>query len=106
MSDLGPGGRGSKLWLDVTPAEYDAPPMTLFSALPDRVSIYEVSPRTGLQNEAVTVPTTRKLRLLEALAQSGLRRIEATSFVSPRWVPQLADGDEVAARLPPFEGMR
>src|SRR5690606_14263249 len=64
------------------------------------VSIYEVSPRDGLQNEAVTVPTTRKLRLIEALAHAGLRRIEATSFVSPKWVPQLADADEVAGLLP------
>ncbi len=53
----------------------------LFESLPDAVSIYEVSPRDGLQNEAVTVPTTRKLRLIDALAQAGLRRIEATSFV-------------------------
>ncbi|WP_236605565.1 hydroxymethylglutaryl-CoA lyase [Sandaracinus amylolyticus] len=72
----------------------------LFDALPDSVSIYEVSPRDGLQNEAVTVPTTRKLRLIEALAQAGLTRIEATSFVSPKWVPQLADADEVAGLLP------
>lgn len=72
----------------------------LFDALPGSVSIYEVSPRDGLQNEAVTVPTTRKLRLIEALAHAGLRRIEATSFVSPKWVPQLADADEVAGLLP------
>jgi hydroxymethylglutaryl-CoA lyase len=63
--------------------------------LPSEVSIYEVSPRDGLQNESVTVPTSRKLRLLEALAASGLTRIEATSFVSPKWVPQLADADEI-----------
>lgn len=72
----------------------------IFDHLPDSVSIYEVSPRDGLQNEAVTVPTTRKLRLIEALVQSGLKRIEATSFVSPKWVPQLADADEVAGLLP------
>lgn len=77
----------------------------LFDALPDAVSIYEVSPRDGLQNEAVTVPTTRKLRLLEALAEAGLTRIEATSFVSPKWVPQLADADEVAGLLPEREGV-
>jgi hydroxymethylglutaryl-CoA lyase len=77
----------------------------LFDALPDSVSIYEVSPRDGLQNEAVTVPTTRKLRLIEALAAAGLRRIEATSFVSPKWVPQLADADEVAGLLPALEGV-
>ena len=72
----------------------------IFDDLPDSVSIYEVSPRDGLQNEAVTVPTTRKLRLIEALVESGLKRIEATSFVSPKWVPQLADADEVAGLLP------
>lgn len=79
--------------------------MALFDALPAEVSLYEVSPRDGLQNEAVTVPTTRKLRLLEALAGAGLRRIEATSFVSPKWVPQLADADEVARLLPQRAGL-
>ncbi len=78
--------------------------MPLLDALPPEVSVYEVSPRDGLQNEAVTVPTSRKLRLLEALAASGLTRIEATSFVSPKWVPQLADADQIGAlvaELPP-----
>jgi len=78
--------------------------MPLLDSLPAEVSIYEVSPRDGLQNEAVTVPTSRKLRLLEALAASGLTRIEATSFVSPKWVPQLADADQIGAlvaELPP-----
>src|SRR5690606_15130416 len=73
--------------------------------LPSEVSIYEVSPRDGLQNEAVTVPTTRKARLIEALVASGLRRIEITSFVSPKWVPQLADGDEVARLVPRTPGV-
>lgn len=72
----------------------------MFSNTPAEVSIYEVSPRDGLQNEAVTVPTTRKARLIEALTDSGLKRIEATSFVSPKWVPQLADADEVIGLLP------
>ncbi len=79
--------------------------MGLLDSLPSEVSIYEVSPRDGLQNEAVTVPTSRKLRLLEALAASGLRRIEATSFVSPRWVPQLADADEVGSLAPRLPGV-
>jgi hydroxymethylglutaryl-CoA lyase len=74
--------------------------MSFFSALPDAVSIYEVSPRDGLQNEAVTVPTTRKIRLIEGLVRAGLTRIEATSFVSPRWVPQLGDAEEVCSLLP------
>jgi len=65
----------------------------------DRVSVYEVSPRDGLQNEKVTVPLGDKLRLIDALAGAGLRRIEATSFVSPKWIPQLADADDVAREL-------
>jgi len=56
----------------------------LFAKMPDRVSIYEVSPRDGLQNESATVPLTGKLRLVDALAAAGLRRIEITSFVSPK----------------------
>jgi len=67
----------------------------MFDALPDEVSIYEVSPRDGLQNEAAQVATHAKVRLIEALAEAGLKRIEATSFVSPKWVPQMADADQV-----------
>jgi hydroxymethylglutaryl-CoA lyase len=67
---------------------------------PDEVSVYEVSPRDGLQNERATVPLGEKLRLIEALTMTGLRRIEATSFVSPKWIPQLADADDVARALP------
>jgi hydroxymethylglutaryl-CoA lyase len=63
---------------------------------PDRVSIYEVSPRDGLQNESATVPLSGKVRLIDALASAGLERIEITSFVSPTWIPQLADADELA----------
>src|SRR5512143_175724 len=65
-----------------------------------RVTVYEVGPRDGLQNEARQVPTEGKLELLGALAGAGLTRIEATSFVSPRWIPQLADADRVVAGLP------
>lgn len=79
--------------------------MSLFGQLPDGVSVYEVSPRDGLQNEAVTVPTTRKIRLIESLVRAGLKRIEATSFVSPRWVPQLADAEEVCSLLPREAGV-
>jgi hydroxymethylglutaryl-CoA lyase len=64
------------------------------------VSIVEVSPRDGLQNEAVPVATDDKLALIETLVAAGLRRIEATSFVNPKRVPQLADAEAVAARLP------
>jgi hydroxymethylglutaryl-CoA lyase len=75
--------------------------MALFEALSDPVSVYEVSPRDGLQNEAALVPTPRKLRLIEALIAAGLARIEVTSFVSPRWIPQLADAETLIALLPP-----
>ena len=78
---------------------------SLFAAVPDAVSVYEVSPRDGLQNEAVTVATTRKIRLVEALVAAGLTRIEVTSFVSPRWVPQLADGEDVARLAPRVPGV-
>ncbi|MGO8992455.1 MAG: hydroxymethylglutaryl-CoA lyase [Polyangiaceae bacterium] len=71
----------------------------LFASLPDRVSIYEVSPRDGLQNERATVPLRGKVRLIEALVAAGLKRIEVTSFVSPKWIPQLADADELAETL-------
>ncbi len=64
----------------------------------DSVSIYEVSLRDGLQNEKGVVPTAEKKRLLDALIAAGLARIELTSFVSPRWVPQLADAVEFASQ--------
>ncbi len=67
-------------------------------SVPAEVSVYEVGPRDGLQNEAAFVPTEAKLRLIGALADAGLRRIEVGSFVSPRWIPPLADSAEVAAR--------
>jgi len=70
------------------------------------VRIYEVGPRDGLQNEPETVSTEAKLELIQRLAQSGLARIEVTSFVSPRWIPQLADADDLAALLPRFPSVR
>ena len=73
--------------------------------MPPRVTVYEVGPRDGLQNEAGAVPTDGKLALLRALADAGLSRIEATSFVSPRWIPQLADAGEVTAALPARPGL-
>jgi hydroxymethylglutaryl-CoA lyase len=68
----------------------------MLDALPNQVSIYEVSPRDGLQNEALPIPLEGKRELLSALIAAGLKRIELTSFVSPRWVPQLADAEELA----------
>ncbi len=64
--------------------------------LPKEVTIYEVGPRDGLQNEARQVPTAEKIRFIDALVAAGLRHIEITSFVSPQWIPQLADSGEVA----------
>jgi hydroxymethylglutaryl-CoA lyase len=74
--------------------------VSLFAALPERVSIYEVGPRDGLQNEPAAVATMNKMRLVEALIAAGLQRIELTSFVAPRWIPQLADADELARLVP------
>jgi hydroxymethylglutaryl-CoA lyase len=70
------------------------------------VCIYEVGPRDGLQNEPETVPTEAKVELVRRLAAAGLRRIEVTSFVSPKWIPQLADGEALAAALPELPGVR
>lgn len=77
----------------------------LLSGLPDRVSVYEVSPRDGLQNEPAAVGTVLKLRLIEALVEAGLKRIEVTSFVSPRWIPQLDDADTLVQMLRSHEGV-
>jgi hydroxymethylglutaryl-CoA lyase len=65
----------------------------------DHVRIYEVGPRDGLQNEATVLPTEAKRRYIELLAAAGLREIEATSFVSPAAIPQLADADELLPLL-------
>jgi len=67
--------------------------------LPSQVTIVEVGPRDGLQNEAQTIPVEVKVELVDRLTDAGLRAIEVTSFVSPRWVPQMADGAEVMARI-------
>lgn len=70
-----------------------------------RVTLVEVGPRDGLQNEAKPVSTADKLTLITRLADAGLRRIEATAFVSPRWVPQMADHEAVMRALPPRNGV-
>ncbi|MCG0285218.1 hydroxymethylglutaryl-CoA lyase [Streptomyces sp. PSAA01] len=83
-------------------------PMTVPApGLPTRVRIHEVGPRDGLQNEKALVPVAIKAEFIRRLAEAGLDTIEATSFVHPQWVPQLADAeelmpliDDVAARLP------
>jgi hydroxymethylglutaryl-CoA lyase len=72
----------------------------------ERVRIYEVGPRDGLQNEATSIPTASKRRYIELLLDAGLREIEATSFVSPTAIPQLADADELLPALPRPDGVR
>jgi isopropylmalate/homocitrate/citramalate synthase len=72
----------------------------------DRVRVYEVGPRDGLQNEDAPIPLAAKLRYIELLAAAGLREIEATSFVSPRAIPQLADADEVLPSIRRQPGVR
>jgi hydroxymethylglutaryl-CoA lyase len=78
----------------------------LMSTLPHVVKIVEVGPRDGLQNESVTVPTDKKAEFINLLAASGLKEIEAASFVHPKWVPQLADADDLIPRLKEIGGLR
>jgi len=72
----------------------------------EHVRVVEVSPRDGLQNEAAFIATADKLELIRRLAASGLRSIEATAFVSPKWVPQMADAAELFPQLPRDGGRR
>src|SRR6185436_526133 len=72
--------------------------MTL-GPLPGRVRVVEVGPRDGLQNEAVQVPLATKIELIDRLSDTGLSVIEAGAFVSPKWVPQMADSAEVLAAI-------
>lgn len=75
-------------------------PMTVHDdALPDRVTIYEVGARDGLQNESETIATTDKVQFIQHLIAAGLPVVETTSFVHPRWVPQLADAADVVAAI-------
>ena len=74
--------------------------------LPERVSVYEVGPRDGLQAEETVVPLPVKLELIDRLGEAGLAIIEATSFVSARWVPQVADADELMTGLRRRPGVR
>ena len=65
----------------------------------ERVEIFEVGPRDGLQNEARAIPVAEKVALVDCLSGAGFRRIECASFVSPKWVPQMADSAEVLAGI-------
>jgi hydroxymethylglutaryl-CoA lyase len=71
-----------------------------------RVRLIEVGPRDGLQSEVRTIPTETKVAFVDALSDAGYDEIEVTAFVSPRWVPQLADAEEVMARIRRREGVR
>jgi len=73
---------------------------------PSQVRIVEVGPRDGLQNEKAVVPTPTKIELIDRLSATGLQTIEATSFVSPKWVPQLADAAEVYTGIQKKPGLR
>ena len=76
------------------------------SEFPDRVTLVEVGPRDGLQNEAEQVPTAIKIELIRSLAAAGLPAVEATAFVSPKWVPQMADHNEVLRGIERRPGVR
>lgn len=91
-------GRKGRTVLDIAPLRAEG--------LPEAVTIYEVGPRDGLQNESAIVPVEVKAEFLARLAAAGLRIIEATSFVHPKWVPQLADAAELVDLLQRVPGVR
>ncbi|MDP5305716.1 hydroxymethylglutaryl-CoA lyase [Paracoccus spongiarum] len=74
--------------------------------MPDAVEIFEMGPRDGLQNERRLIPAADKIALVDLLSRAGFRRIEVTSFVSPKWVPQMADAAEVMAGIRRAPGIR
>ena len=69
------------------------------------VRIFEVGPRDGLQNESAILPVEKRLQLIEKLIDAGARDIEVGSFVHPRWVPQMADTDDLVRQLEPIDGV-
>ena len=71
----------------------------------ERVEIFEVGPRDGLQNEAREIPAAEKIALVDCLSRAGFRRIECASFVSPKWVPQMASSGEVLAGITRADGV-
>ncbi len=80
--------------------------MTMLTSLPHRVRLIDVGPRDGLQNEKQPVPAAVKVELVHRLQAAGLKEIEVTSFVSPKWVPQMADNAEVMAGIHREAGVR
>lgn len=104
-----PDGPGARSGADRGPGTGAATgtglPMTVpLPGLPTRVRVHEVGPRDGLQNEKGVVPAPVKAEFIERLADAGLTTIEATSFVHPAWVPQLADAEELFPRVAPLAG--
>ncbi|EIE98920.1 hydroxymethylglutaryl-CoA lyase [Saccharomonospora glauca] len=85
------------------PTDYGTTPL---EGLPSRVTIWEVGPRDGLQNEAALVPIEVKVEFIERLVDAGHTVVEATSLVHPKWVPQLADAEQVLRRLSRRDGVR
>jgi hydroxymethylglutaryl-CoA lyase len=81
-------------------------PLRTETKLPRRVRLVEVGPRDGLQNEKATVPTATKIALIDRLSDAGFPAVEATAFVSPKWVPQMADAAAVMAGIRRKEGVR
>jgi hydroxymethylglutaryl-CoA lyase len=75
------------------------------SDLPTSVSIHEVGPREGFQFEKGPISTDRKIELIDALSETGVKRIQVTSFVSPKWVPQMADAEEITERFKKVPGV-
>lgn len=74
--------------------------------MPETVEIFEMGPRDGLQNETRLIPAADKIALVDMLSQAGFRRIEVTSFVSPKWVPQMGDAAQVMAGIVRTPGVR
>src|SRR5512137_71183 len=75
-------------------------------ALPSKVTLVDVGPRDGLQNEKQMIPAEVKVELVDRLTEAGFGNVEVTSFVSPKWVPQMADAAEVMARIRRRPGVR
>ncbi|MBG9788300.1 MULTISPECIES: hydroxymethylglutaryl-CoA lyase [Brevibacillus] len=71
-----------------------------------QITVYEVGPRDGLQNEEAVISTAHKIELIKKLTQAGIRHIEATSLVHPKWIPQLSDATEVLAGVPRLDGVQ
>src|SRR5215831_19328603 len=75
-------------------------------SLPKSIRIVEVGPRDGLQNESVIIPTAKKAEFIRLLVAAGLKEIEVASFVHPKWVPQLADAQDLIKQLEPHADVR